>query len=172
MRVESLDRPVTSARLMRVARRLLDAARLCAIATKDRGDAYVNTAYFAWTARLEIVWISSEEARHSRNLRADPTCAIAVFDTHQTWGGNDRGIQLFGRARLARGRARTNAKRAYGKRFRAYDPKENAGLPPYVFTPTLVKLFHEGEFGGATWVVARVRSGRLVWQRTERYDAG
>src|SRR5438067_10606150 len=122
MRVESLDRPVTTARLMRVVRRLLDAAPLCAIATKSRGDAHVNTAYFAWTARLEIVWISSENAQHSRNLRAAPTCAIAVFDTHQTWGGNDRGIQLFGRARLARGRAGTNAKRAYRRRFRDYDP--------------------------------------------------
>src|SRR2546430_2238461 len=171
MRVEALDRPVTTARLMRVVRRLLDAAPLCAIATTRGRDAYVNTAYFAWTARLEIVWISSADATHSRNLRADPTCAIAVFDTHQRWGGNDRGIQLFGRARLARGRVSANAKRAYRQRFRDYDPKENAGLPPYLFTPTLVKLFHEGEFGGAAWVVARVRSGRLVWQRTERYDA-
>jgi hypothetical protein len=30
------------------------------------------------------------------NLRSDRTAAIAVFDSRQTWGGSDRGIQLFG----------------------------------------------------------------------------
>ena len=49
------------------------------------------------------------------------SAAVAVFRSTQTWGGSDRGIQLFGRARELRGRAALDAERLYAKRFRAYE---------------------------------------------------
>src|SRR5688572_30501508 len=51
--------PVLSAsRLRALARRLLGASTLCAIATvAPGGRAHVNTAYFAWSDDYEIVWI-------------------------------------------------------------------------------------------------------------------
>src|SRR5688500_13438731 len=100
MPVRRSSRPIPAARLKAVTRRLLDASKLCAIATVSAdGTAHINTAYFAWSSAFEIVWISAPEARHSRNIRLRPSTAIAVFDSTQSWGGSDRGIQLSGLAR-------------------------------------------------------------------------
>lgn len=145
---------------------------LCAIATVSAdGRAHVNTAYFAWSPRFEIVWLSAPEARHSRNLRWHPATAIAVFDTRQKWGGRDRGIQLFGTTSEARGTAKRDAGRLYARRFKEYEPGSLEAYRFYRFRPRTVKLFHEQLLGGGTFVTARVdRSGELRWTRTETYE--
>src|SRR5438105_3450867 len=97
MPIERSRRPVAAARISAAARRLLDASTLCAIATVSSGGrAHVNTAYFACSPELDLVWLSDPSAEHSRNVRGSGTVAIAVYDSSQTWGNPDRGIQLFG----------------------------------------------------------------------------
>ena len=119
--IERSERPVAEARLRTVARGLLDASSLCAIATvTPAGRAHVNTAYFAWDANWRVVWLSEPRARHSRNLRKNATAAVAVFDSRQTWGKPDRGIQLFGSALEATGPAAETARETYGRRFPQY----------------------------------------------------
>jgi uncharacterized protein YhbP (UPF0306 family) len=171
MPIERSSRPVPATRLRTIARRLLDASTLCAIATVSAdGRAHINTAYFAWDASFEIVWISAPEARHSRNVRRHPSVAIAVFDSTQKWGGSDRGIQLFGTARELTGRAASDGARVYARRFKDYSREELTAYRVYRFRPRAMKLFHERELGGGTFVTARVgRGGRLTWQRTETY---
>src|SRR5438270_275545 len=106
MPVERVAKRLPSSRIAALARRLLDASTLCAIATVSPGGrAHINTAYFAWGPEFEIVWWSAPQAQHSRNVHANASVAIAVFRSTRTWGGLDRGIQLFGRARELRGRA-------------------------------------------------------------------
>src|SRR6058998_1518329 len=162
----SLNHPPSS-RLAAIARRLLDESKLCAIATVSPGGrAHINTAYFAWGTRYEIVWLSAPDATHSRNVRANASAAVAVFRSTQTWGGSDRGIQLFGRARELRGRAALDAERLYAKRFRAYE-----AVPAFRFYRLLtrrMKLFDERVLGGGTFVSVSVRrGGRVKWDRTE-----
>jgi uncharacterized protein YhbP (UPF0306 family) len=100
MAIERSKRRVAAARLATSARSLLDASDLCAIASvTPNGRAYVNTAYFAWNPEFELIWMSEPSAKHSRNIRANDTVAIAVYDPSQTWGKPDRGVQLFGSAR-------------------------------------------------------------------------
>jgi hypothetical protein len=144
---------------------LLDASTLCAISTVGpRGRAHVNTAYFAWAPDLRIIWLSEPRAQHSRNLRAGPSAAIAVYDSRQIWGRPDRGIQLFGDARTGN----TDAEETYAARFPAYEPR--ASFRFYELVPHRLKLFDERELGSATFVTARVRPrGKLVWERTEIY---
>ena len=151
-----------------LAGQLLDASELCAISTVTaRGQAYVNTAYFAWTPELRIVWLSDPDATHSRNLAANPSAAIAVYDSRQSWDRPDRGIQLFGAAREARGSA---AERVYGERFPQYAETELDAYPLYEFRPRRLKLFDEETLGGGTFVTARVDAkGRLTWERTDIY---
>jgi uncharacterized protein YhbP (UPF0306 family) len=168
--VRSSKHPSNS-RLAAIARRLLDASTLCAIATVSPGGrAHINTAYFAWGPALEIVWLSAPDARHSRNVRANASAAVAVFRSTQTWGGSDRGIQLFGRARELRGRAALEAERLYAKRFRAYQ----GDLPAFRFYRLLtrrMKLFDERLLGGGTFVTVSVqRGGRVNWDRTESFS--
>lgn len=138
---------------------------LCAISTvAPRGRAYVNTAYFAWAPDLRIIWLSEPGARHSRNLRANASAAVAAYDSRQTWGKPDRGIQVFGDA----GAAGADATEIYARRFSGYEPRESYRF--YELAPIRVKLFDERELGAGTFVTARVRQGgKLVWERTEIY---
>jgi uncharacterized protein YhbP (UPF0306 family) len=158
-------RRLSAARLRSVAEQLLEASTLCSISTvSPSGRAYVNTAYFAWAPDLRIVWLSEPRARHSRNLRANSSAAIAVYDSNQTWGKPDRGIQLFGSVRLGEDDS------VYATRFRDYEGFDAYCV--YELVPRRMKLFDERALGAATFVIARVgRDGRLTWERTEVYDS-
>jgi uncharacterized protein YhbP (UPF0306 family) len=172
MAIERSARRVGAARLDALARSLLDASTLCAISTvAPRGEAYVNTAYFAWSERFELVWLSEPHARHSRNLAARPTAAVAVFDSRQSWGKPDRGIQLFGAAREVAGSAARDAERTYASRFPDVAGAALGGYRFYRFRPRRVKLFDEAALGTGVFVTAGVSRGGLTWLRTERYDA-
>jgi uncharacterized protein YhbP (UPF0306 family) len=170
MAIKRSNRPIAAARLAATARELLDASTLCAIATVTPDDgAYVNTAYFAWSPDFDIVWLSEPSARHSRNLRANNSVAIGVYDSTQTWGEPDRGIQLFGSAREVADDA-SEAETLYALRFPKFAAGSPSGYRFYVFTPRRLKIFDEQTFGAGTFVTARLaRDRRLAWERTEIY---
>ena len=155
--------------MMSIARELLEASTLCAIATvSPRGGAHVNTAYFAWSPDLRLFWLSEPRAQHSRNLRANSSVAIAVYDSSHSWGKPDHGIQLFGSAR----EAAPAAEQVYAARFPEYRGSELPAYHLYELVPRRLKLFDERELGAATFVTARVAAGgRLTWERTEIYRA-
>lgn len=167
MPIERSSKHPPTSRLAAIARRLLDESKLCAIATVSSGGrAHINTAYFAWGTRYEIVWLSAPDATHSRNVRATGSAAVAVFRSTQTWGGSDRGIQVFGRARELRGPLSLEAERLYAKRFRAYE----GDLPAFRFyrlATRRMKLFDERVLGGGTFVTVSVQHGRVKWEKTE-----
>jgi uncharacterized protein YhbP (UPF0306 family) len=98
-------------------------------------------------------------------LLTNPSAAVTIFDSHQTWGRPDRGIQLFGTAGTVSGDAARQAERAYSARFPSYDPSDS--YPVYRFRPREVKLFYERTLGGGTLVRARVTRDGLAWLRTE-----
>jgi uncharacterized protein YhbP (UPF0306 family) len=166
------NRRVGASRLAALAADLLDASELCAIATVDpRGGAHVNTAYFAWDSAFDLVWLSEPGARHSQNLAADGAAAVAVYDSAQTWGGSDRGVQLFGRAAAVDGDEADAARRLYAARFPRAADAALGGYRPYRFRPDRLKLFDEDALGGGTFVTARLDAGRRpVWEETEVYD--
>lgn len=165
---------MAATRIAEAARRLLDASTLCAIATvTPAGRPHVATAYFAWNPELELVWISEPRAKHSQNISANGSAAIAVYDSRQSWGGSDRGVQLFGQARNVKGAAAEDAETLYANRFASYRTQDLAAYRFYVFRPQRVKLFDERDLGPGVFVTARVsRDRRLVWQRTEIYRSG
>jgi uncharacterized protein YhbP (UPF0306 family) len=167
MTVERRAQRFSSARLLRVARRLMNASSLCALATMSPGGrAHINHMYFAWNDRFEIFWLSDADSLHSRNLVRNRSAEITVYDSHQTWGKPDRGITLSGEASVLAGRAAGPARKMYARRFREYDP-EGDDLPVYRFRPRSVKLFDERSLEPGTLVSARVTAGGLVWWKTE-----
>ena len=146
----------------------MNASRLCALATvSPGGTAHINHMYFAWTARFEVYWISDPDSRHSRNLAANPSAAVTIYDSHQVWGRPDRGIQLFGIAAVTSGSSVAEAERAYSHRFPSYDASSADAYPYYRFRAGSVKLFYERLIGPGTLVTARVTPDGLRWQRTE-----
>jgi uncharacterized protein YhbP (UPF0306 family) len=160
-------RRVGGARLRSVAESLLEASTLCAIATVSRGShAHVNTAYFAWADDLRLIWLSDPGAAHSRNLRARASAAVAVYDSAQTWGNPDRGIQVFGSPR----EAEDGAEQVYAARFRDFARSRQPSYRFYELLPHRVKLFDEEALGAGAFVTARVlRGGALAWERTDLY---
>ena len=122
--------------------------------------------YFAWSDRFEIFWISDADSIHSRNLARNSSAAVTIYDSHQTWGRPDRGIQLFGVAGVTTGRREQEAQRVYGGRFPNYDA-EAQGLPMYRFNGRTVKLFDERALAPVTFVTARVTRDGLAWMKTE-----
>ena len=151
-------------------RSLLEASPLCAIATVAGGRAHINTAYFAWSEDFRIVWISDPGATHSRNLRRSSSAAVAVFDSHQTWGSSDRGVQMFGTAGELSGRAAQRATEVYARRFRDYETTGLRDYRRYELRPRRVKLFDERELGRGVFVTARIGpGGSIAWERCEVY---
>ncbi len=171
MTIERSNRPVAASRMAKAARLLLDASNLCAIATvASDGGVYINTAYFAWGAELNLVWLSEPRARHSHNVRAGGAVAIAVYDSNQSWGKPDRGIQLFGSAWEADAASSADAETVYANRCPGYRRRGLGSYRLYIFHPSRLKLFDERELGAGRFVIARVDdSGGLSWEGTEVY---
>jgi hypothetical protein len=64
-----------------MARRAIDANHYMTLATREPGGApRVSPVYFTAARYTDFYWVSSPEARHSRNLDASPTVAIVIFD--------------------------------------------------------------------------------------------
>ncbi len=169
--IERSKRRIASGRIAVTARRLLDASPLCAIATVTPGaGAYVSTAYFASSPEFEVVWLSDPRAKHSRNIRANPSVAVAVYASEQRWGEPDRGIQLFGTARELDPAGARDAEAVYAARFPGYDFERISAYRFYVLRPRRLKVFDETELGTGVFVTARLVAGRgLAWERTEIY---
>jgi uncharacterized protein YhbP (UPF0306 family) len=169
MAIERSKRRVSSARLATLTRRLLDESALFALATLTQdGAAHINTAYFAWSPTLELVWLSHPDARHSRNIRANPSAAAAVYDSTQSWGKPDRGLQLFGSASELQDADDAGA--FYARRFPGYRRDDVEAYRFYAFRPQRIKLFDERELGSGRFVIAVVDDeGGLTWEATEVY---
>src|ERR671915_1746294 len=107
-----------------VARRVIDASRYMALGTADKkGHPWVTPVWFASEDYRNFHWVSSPDAKHSRNLAAESRVAIAIYDSSVPVGGAkavymkgvaeeltgaelERGVEIFDRvARLDHGRA-------------------------------------------------------------------
>lgn len=173
MAIKRSNRPVAATRMTAIAHDLLDASTLCALATvAPGGRAHVNTAYFAWSPQFELVWMSEPRAKHSANIRANASAAVAVYDSSQSWGKPDRGIQLFGPARRAENAAADHAEAIYAKRFPDYRRRDLTAYDVYVFRPRRLKIFDERALGTGVFVTATITGKRrLAWERTEIYHS-
>ena len=106
-----------------VAREILDSNLYMVLATADEaGRPWASPVYFAHSGYVELFWVSSPEATHSRNIAVRPEVSIVVFDSTvpigagqgvymsaaagETPGGElERGIEVFSRRSLATGGA-------------------------------------------------------------------
>ena len=102
-------------RLNDLARTIIDANKYMVLGTADQaGHPWVTPVWFASEDYRSFLWVSSPEARHSRNVAARPEVAIAIFDStvpvgsaHAVYmagaaeeliGGElDGGVEVFGR---------------------------------------------------------------------------
>ena len=104
-----------------IARGIIDANLYMVLGTADEaGRPWVSPVYYAVAGYTEFFWVSSPEARHSRNIGARPQVSIVVFDSQVPIGTGqgvymsavaeelegddlDRGIDVFSRRSEAHG---------------------------------------------------------------------
>ena len=73
--------------LRAVARSIIDANRYMTLATADeQGSPWASPVWYSPVEYREFLWVSSPEARHSRNLAARQELAIVIFDSHEAGG--------------------------------------------------------------------------------------
>ena len=71
-----------------VARSVIDENSYMALGTADEaGNPWVSPVWFASEDYRNFHWVSSPDAKHSRNLAAHPEVAIAIFDSSVPVGG-------------------------------------------------------------------------------------
>jgi len=65
-----------------IARTIIDSNMYMTLGTaNEAGEPWVSPVYFACSDYQEFYWISSPEARHSRNIAIRPQISIVVFDS-------------------------------------------------------------------------------------------
>jgi uncharacterized protein YhbP (UPF0306 family) len=70
------------------ARSVIDSNRYMVLGTADEaGHPWVTPVWFASEDYRSFHWVSSPDAKHSRNLAAQPKVAIAIFDSSVPVGG-------------------------------------------------------------------------------------
>jgi len=189
MTIAVVKRRFPDKRIQRSVFRILRDSALCSMSTVAPGTrAHINTAYFCYSPDLNFYFLSDPDSLHCKNLERNPSMAMMVMNSSQTWGGSDRGIQLFGTCHRVGGPAAKEAERQYGSRFPAYATwlrrTDRAGRRSadllrafafYRFVPTRIKILDEAEFGGAAFVIAgvtrrhngRTPAGIVTWLATE-----
>ncbi|MGH2662689.1 MAG: pyridoxamine 5'-phosphate oxidase family protein [Actinomycetota bacterium] len=98
-----------------LARSIIDSVMYMALGTADEtGRPWVSPVYYAPQGYREFFWVSSPEARHSRNLANRPQVSMVIFDSRTPIGTGqgvymsavageltgaelDRGIEIFSR---------------------------------------------------------------------------
>jgi Pyridoxamine 5'-phosphate oxidase len=103
------------------ARSILESNLYMVLGTADEsGQPWVSPVYYASDGYADFYWVSSPDARHSRNLAARPHLRIVVFDSQVpidtgqgvymvaiaeelTGTEVDRGIGIFSRSSLGHG---------------------------------------------------------------------
>jgi hypothetical protein len=107
--------------LVAIARTIVDTNDYMTLGTADAdGHPWVSPVWYAPEAYRELFWLSSPDARHSRNLAARPELSIVIFDSQVRMGAGqavymsavaaepegadrERGLEIFSRRSLAHG---------------------------------------------------------------------
>jgi nitroimidazol reductase NimA-like FMN-containing flavoprotein (pyridoxamine 5'-phosphate oxidase superfamily) len=75
--------------LRALARSIIDSNRYMTLGTADAsGLPWVSPVWYAPAEYRDFFWVSSPDARHSRNLGERPELAIVIFDSHRAGDWN------------------------------------------------------------------------------------
>jgi nitroimidazol reductase NimA-like FMN-containing flavoprotein (pyridoxamine 5'-phosphate oxidase superfamily) len=130
---------MTSERLNDLAKTIIDSNRYMALGTADLdGHPWVSPVWFASEDYRHFHWVSSPDARHSRNVAARPEVAIAIFDSTVPVGGA-QAVYMSGRAEELTGSELEHGIEVFGRLSKA-DAGRTWGLDD-VQPPSLFRLY-------------------------------
>ncbi len=104
----------------------------------ESGLPWVTPVWFAHSGYREFLWVSSPEARHSRNLEARPDVSIVIFDS-QVSPGDAEAVYVSARAAELSGDELDSGIEVFSRK------SEADGLPAYshadVQEPARLRLY-------------------------------
>jgi len=120
--------------LVAMARDVLDGNRYLVLGTtEDDGSPRVSPVYFTHHDYRDFYWVSSPDARHSRNVIARPPVSIVVFDSSVA-SADARAVYLTATAeQVPEDRLAKECPRAFarpGKGAQPFAPEELRGAEP------------------------------------------
>lgn len=114
--------------------------------------------FYASDERLNLIFLSSPDSRHSRNLARNPAAAAAIYDEVWEWQAI-RGVQLEGQVERLEGEERRAALALYQAKYPFI-----AELAPQVGASTLYRL-------RPRWLRYIDNSVALGWRQEMELDA-
>jgi uncharacterized protein YhbP (UPF0306 family) len=144
---------------------ILDDHFILAMATVHNGEAYINSAHYAYNDRLEMVIFTHPYSEHGKNLAANPSAAAAISKRPEAWGMNLQGVQLFGTCALVEEDELEAAIDTYAARFPAFShviqvaedfERDITDMRLYELKVNQVKLIDEHRFGHRNWITVPV----------------
>jgi nitroimidazol reductase NimA-like FMN-containing flavoprotein (pyridoxamine 5'-phosphate oxidase superfamily) len=83
----AVDERKTADELRAIAASIVDENRFMTLATADAdGRPWASPVWYAPSGYRRLLWVSSPDAQHSRNLVVRPELAIVIFDPHRPGG--------------------------------------------------------------------------------------
>jgi uncharacterized protein YhbP (UPF0306 family) len=121
------------------ARRVIDSFMYLTLATADaEGRPWASPVWFAAADYTNFLWASDPEARHSRNIAAQPDVALVIFDSTAPIGRAEA-VYVAATAELLEGGELARAISVYSKRSTL------AGAPEWTFedvtAPARLRLY-------------------------------
>jgi len=121
------------------ARAVIDSNSYMTLGTADEsGVPWVTPVWFAHSGYREFLWVSSPEARHSRNLEARTDVSIVIFDS-QVSPGDAEAVYASARAEELSGEGLESGLEVFSRK------SESDGLPAYsradVQEPARLRLY-------------------------------
>lgn len=110
--------PLTLAQRRELVSGFLKTQSTLALSTSgEAGSPRVAPLFYLPGDNLELHWFSSPRAEHSRNLKRDPSAAVAVYCQAGRWE-DIRGCQMLGAVAVITGLRRRAIAEVYVERFR------------------------------------------------------
>lgn len=125
-------------------------------------ESWIHTAYYAYSPKLCLYYLSPPTAQHSQNIETNGSVAVSIFDTRQNPTDQKSGLQIFGICRRAVGEEVVEGYRLYSERFEwlsqyiktpADFDKGVLESKLYIIITHTIKLFDEAVFGEEKWVI-------------------
>ena len=117
--------------LAAIARRLIDHQQYLILATADRdGQPWASPLWYAHASYREFLWVSSPDARHSRNIEVRPQVSIVIFDSCVPPSGA-QAVYITGAAEVTTGSGLDRSLEVYSRR------SQELGLPEW--TPAMCR---------------------------------
>jgi uncharacterized protein YhbP (UPF0306 family) len=142
-------------KILESIRKILQENTLLSLATNNKSSSSsICSVYYAYDKSLNFYFWSEKGSRHSKNIGKGAKVAASVLDTSQAWGGNLKGLKIYGKARELKASESGTGAAAYLEKFpkskeivKSPEDFSKFGSRLYCIIPEKIVVLDEETFG-------------------------